>query len=513
MGSEPKLMNTNKKLGNLIQQIRLKRGMTQIQLAKAMQTSQSAINRIEQGRQNLSLETIRRLGQVLQQSLISLDDKNISLRIHGGRRLGGEITVRSAKNTTLALMFAALLNKGKTTLKEASRVEEILRIAEVFESIGVSIRWKGNDLEIKRPARFDIGNLNDEACIKTRSAMMLIGPLSGEIRKFTVPFAGGCRLGRRSISGHAYALEELGVIVQTTDDFYQINARLNPAPKPIVMYESGDTATINTLLAAARVDGPTILRMASSNYQVQDACVFLKKLGIGIKGIGHSTLAVEGKGKLARKDLSYWPAEDPVEAMTIISAAITTDSEVVVKRVPLNFLELEFLKIAKMGGRIEILNEYKGRNGQLRLGDILVHRHGGKLKALEDKISCRPYPGLNIDHLPYFVPIAATADGTTLIHDWVYENRAIYYTELNRIGAEVQLADPHRVYVHGPTNWHPTDLSCPPAIRPATINLIGMLAADGVSTLRNIYTINRGYENIAQTFNDLGARIEIIREI
>ena len=95
----------------------------------------------------------------------------------------------------------------------------------------------------------------------------------------------------------------------------------------------------------------------------------------------------------------------------------------------------------------------------------------------------------------------------------VYENRALYYTELNRIGANVQLADPHRVYVHGPTKWHATDLSCPPAIRPATINLIGMLAAPGISTLRNIYTINRGYENIAETFNNLGARIEIIKDI
>ena len=508
-----KIVNTNKKLGLLIQQIRLRRGLTQIQLAQSMQTSQSAINRIEQGRQNLSLETIKRLGQVLQQTLIHFNDKNISLRIYGGRRLSGEITINSAKNTTLALMFAALLNKGKTTLKSAPRVEEILRIAEVFESIGVSVRWKKNDLEIKRPARFDIGNINDEACLKTRSAMMLIGPLAGEIRKFTIPFAGGCRLGRRSISGHAYALQELGINIKTANDFYQIAARLSGSSKPIIMYESGDTATVNAILAASRIDGSTILKMASSNYQVQDVCIFLKKLGIGIKDIGHSTLTIEGTSKLAKKDISYWPAEDPVEAMTIISAAITTDSEIIIRRVPLDFLELEFLKIAKMGGKIEILQEYKGRNNYLRLGDIVVHRHNGRLQALEDKISCRPYPGLNIDHLPYFVPIAASAHGTTLIHDWVYENRAIYYTELNRIGADVQLADPHRVYVHGPTEWHATDLSCPPAIRPATINLVGMLAASGVSTLRNIYTINRGYENIAQTFNDLGAQIEIIKDI
>ena len=506
-------MNTNKKIGRLIQQVRQQRGLTQAQLAKMMSTSQSAINRIEHGKQNLSLETVKRFSQVLQQALVNFNEKNISLRINGGRKLSGEAIVDSAKNTTLALMFAALLNSGKTTLRGASRVEEIFRIIEVFESIGVSARWVGDDLEIKRPARFDIGNIDDEACMKTRSAMMLIGPLAGEIRKFTIPFSGGCRLGKRSINAHAYALEEMGVNINTTDDFYQISSRLRKAARPVTMYESGDTATINAILAAARVEGPTLLRMASSNYQVQDVCAFLKQLGVNAKWLDSSILMIEGKGKLIKKDIEYWPAEDPVKAMTLIAAAITTDSEITVRRAPLDFLELELLKISKMGCKVEILREYKGRNRQLRLGDILVHQHGGNLTALEDKISCRPYPGINIDHLPYFVPIAATAAGTTLIHDWVYENRAIYYTELNRIGADVQLADPHRVYVHGPTKWYAADLSCPPAIRPATVNLIGMLAAPGMSTLRNIYTINRGYENIAKTFNDLGADIEIIKDI
>lgn len=506
-------MNTNKKLGQLIQQIRQQRGLTQLQLAKMMQTSQSAINRIEHGKQNLSLDTIKRFGQVLQQALVNFNEKNISLRINGGRRLNGETTIESAKNTTLALMFAALLNRGKTTLKNASRVEEIFRIIEVFESIGVNVRWIDDDLEIKRPLRFDIGNIDDEACMKTRSAMMLIGPLAAEIRKFTIPFSGGCRLGKRSINAHAYALEEIGVTIKTTNDFYQINSRLNKSNRPIIMYESGDTATINVLLAAACVEGLTTIKFASSNYQVQDVCIFLQQLGINVKWANNSVLIIEGTGKPIKKNIDYWPAEDPVKAMTILSAAITTDSEIIIKRAPLEFLELELLKINKMGCKTKILKEYRGKNKHLRLADILVNRHNGNLTALEDKISCRPFPGLNIDHLPYFVPIAASAKGSTLIHDWVYENRAIYYTELTRVGANIQLADPHRVYVYGPTKWHAADLSCPPAIRPATINLIGMLAAPGISMLRNIYTINRGYENIAKTFNDLGAQIEIVKDI
>jgi UDP-N-acetylglucosamine 1-carboxyvinyltransferase len=123
------------------------------------------------------------------------------------------------------------------------------------------------------------------------------------------------------------------------------------------------------------------------------------------------------------------------------------------------------------------------------------------------------YPGLNQDNLPYFVPIAAVAHGRTLIHDWTYENRAIYYTEMTKVGASVELADPHRVYITGPTKFSKADVVCPPALRPASLLLIGMLAADGVSILRNVYTINRGYEDVAERLNALGAHITVMHEM
>ena len=114
---------------------------------------------------------------------------------------------------------------------------------------------------------------------------------------------------------------------------------------------------------------------------------------------------------------------------------------------------------------------------------------------------------------PYFVPIAALARGRTLIHDWMYENRAIYYTEMTKVGMQVELADPHRLYIEGPTHFRAADVVCPPALRPASLLLIGMLAADGVSTLRNIYTIQRGYEDLAERLNSLGARITVLHEL
>jgi UDP-N-acetylglucosamine 1-carboxyvinyltransferase len=124
-----------------------------------------------------------------------------------------------------------------------------------------------------------------------------------------------------------------------------------------------------------------------------------------------------------------------------------------------------------------------------------------------------PFPGLNIDNLPFFAVIAATAQGQTMLHDWVYENRAIYLTELTKLGANVKLMDPHRVLIEGPTRWSGAELVCPPAVRPAVVILLAMLAAKGTSVLRNVYVINRGYEDLAERLNRLGARIETFRDI
>ena len=116
-------------------------------------------------------------------------------------------------------------------------------------------------------------------------------------------------------------------------------------------------------------------------------------------------------------------------------------------------------------------------------------------------------------NLPYFVPIAGVAQGRTLIHDWMYENRALYYTEMTKVGMTVELADPHRLFVIGPTKFSRADVVCPPALRPASLLLIGMLVAEGISTLRNVYTINRGYEDLAERLNKLGARIQVFSDI
>lgn len=507
------MQETNERLGSLISELRQMRNMTQSELAIRLGTSQSAVNRIEKGGQNLSLDMLSRISDVLHKPLITVGDQGVNLKIEGGHELSGEITLKTSKNAAVGLLCASLLNKGKTTFKSFPRIEEVFRIIEVLESIGVKARWlEGNDLELKRPATLKMDSLNAKAARKTRSVLMMIGPLMHELKEFKIPYAGGCKLGERSVQPHLYELEEFGVDIEAKNKYYRV-ASSPKRPEHLVLYESGDTVTENVVMAAARGKGTTTLQFASANYMVQDVCGYLQALGVKIKGLGTTDLEITGVEGEIKKDIVYSPAEDPIEAMFFVSAAVTTNSKITIRRVPIDFMALEMQKLKKMGLQFDQSSTYLARNGFTKLVDLTIHKHNGSLKALTGKVYARPYPGLNIDNLPYFVPIACVAKGRTLIHDWTYENRAIYYTELTKIGANMQLADPHRVYINGPTKFTRADLASPPALRPASLLLIGMLAAEGKSMLRNVYTINRGYEDLAKRLNSLGAQIEVVNDI
>jgi UDP-N-acetylglucosamine 1-carboxyvinyltransferase len=508
-------MNTDFKsrVGDLIQEARQGRNMTQQQLADALGTSQSAINRIEKGGQNVSLEMLARIGDVLSSSIVSLNTSGtLNFRVHGGKKLSGEIEVKTSKNAAVGLLCAALLNRGTTTLRRMPRIEEVNRLIEVLTSIGVHVKWlnDSNDLEIKPPKRFKFDSIDSGAGRKTRSIIMFMGALMHLTREFRLPFAGGCKLGERTIRPHLFALEEFGLSVDTTTGWYNCTSRPKN-PGKVVMYESGNTPTENAIIAAARTDGVVEIRRAASNYMVVDVCHFLVKLGVKVEGIGTHTLRIHGV-KDINKNVEFYPSEDPIEAMTFLSIAATTNSPIIIRRAPVDYLDLELLKLQKMGFKFKLSETYKARNGQINLVDITCYEHEG-LVALEDKIEAHDDPGMNMDNLPYFVPIAASAKGRTLIHDWAYENRAIYFTELSKLNANVSLVDIHRVNVTGPTHWRAAEVICPPALRPAVLVLIGMLAAEGTSVLRNVYSINRGYEDLAERLNSLGAQIETFREI
>jgi UDP-N-acetylglucosamine 1-carboxyvinyltransferase len=433
----------------------------------------------------------------------------MNYHVTGGKKLSGEVTTNISKNAAVALLCASLLNKGTTTLKRMPRIEELKRLIEVLESIGVKVVWEENgDITITPPPKIDLSHINRESAERTRSIAMFIAPLVHLIGSFDLPAPSGCDLGKRSLGAHIDALAKLGIEITGNEDAHTYHAETGELhASEIVMSEASDTGVENVLMAAAKIPGTTTIKFASANYMVQDLCVFLQACGVAIEGIGTSTLIVHGVADINAAIVGI-PSEDPIESMFFISLAATTHSELTIRRCPIDFLELELLTLEHMGLRYERGNVYIAENGRARLVDLIIHP--SELHAPAEKIHSMPYPGINADNLPFFVPVATQAKGRTHILDWMYDGRAIHYMEMKKLGADILLADPHRVYIEGPTPLYGADIKAPPALRPATILLIGMLAAEGESTLQDVYPINRGYENLHQRLKALGASIEAV---
>lgn len=432
------------------------------------------------------------------------------LIIEGGKKLNGDLNNQSAKNSALAIICAAAMIKGNVTITDVPQIEEVERITELLVSIGVRItKVKPGTILIDASRKLQLDKIDRHASEVTRASLMLLGALAHRERKYKLYRSGGCKLGNRTVRPHLFALGKLGVKVRTAPGYYEVENAEYLKGDTIVMYESGDTATSNAIMGAVLAKGKTTIKMASANYQVQDLCHFLVRAGAKITGIGTTTLVIDGVNKLHEvKEYPIMP--DPIVAMTLISAAIVTRSRITIKNCPYEFLELELYKLQVMGQKVIIKNKHLSKSGVFELVDVEVIP--SSLKALPDKIECRPFPGLNIDNLPLFIPILATAKGRTLVHDWVYENRAIYSTELKKLGVNVDLVDTHRLWVEGPAKFVPAEIDAPPALRPAVNVLITMLAAKGRSILHNTYPIDRGYENLYEVLKKAGAKIEVIND-
>ncbi|MBU2329939.1 UDP-N-acetylglucosamine 1-carboxyvinyltransferase, partial [Patescibacteria group bacterium] len=288
-----------------------------------------------------------------------------SFVVDGGHTLSGTVVTNCSKNGAVALLAASLLNKGTTTLRRVPRIEEVHRLIEVLRSIGVSIEWQEKDLSIKTPETLSLDTIDSAAAVRTRSILMFIGPLLHQFPSFELPQSGGCTLGQRSVRPHLWALEKFGVAIETLTDRFQISHD-DLSPAEVVLYESSDTATINSLFAAAGIEGTSVIRYASANYQVQEVCGFLQALGISIEGIGTTTLTITGKKDIST-DVTYSVGEDPIDSMFFIAAAITTRSSLLIRNAPIEFLEVELAVLEKMGLSFTITDAGISENGITKL--------------------------------------------------------------------------------------------------------------------------------------------------
>lgn len=418
--------------------------------------------------------------------------------IKGGKKLNGEVEIGGYKNAAGAVLSATLLTDKECVIDNLPLVEDVLNLIKVLESIGAEISWIGErKIKIRAGNKVDPEKMNYDLINKMRVSVLLIGPLLARFRHFKIPHPGGDKIGARSIETHLEALKMLGAEIKTGDNFYEFSAE-NLKNREVVLKEFSVTATENLLMAASLIPGKTVIKIAAAEPQVQDTASILKKMGSEITGVGSHTIEITGKKSLSGAIHSIIP--DPLEAGTFIAAAAATGGNVEIKNVVPEHLLLFLEKLKDIGVIFELFYTNKSFENQ-KIANIIV-KPAQNFKAT--KIQALPYPGFPTDLQPMTSVLLTQAEGKSLVHDPLFEARFGYAQELKKMGASIEITDPHRAFIFGPAKLKGAKISSPD-IRAGAALVIAGLIAEGETEISDIFQIDRGYEKIEEKLRKLGA--------
>ena len=322
--------------------------------------------------------------------------------------------------------------------------------------------------------------------------MVFFGSLLARFKNFKISSPGGDVIGLRPISTQLKALENLGAKIKKEGNIYNVE-RGDLLGKEIVLGEFSPTATEAVIMSAVLAKGKTIIKGAASELSVQDLGNMISKMGAKIKGLGTHTIEIEGVEKL--QGCTHIIAPDHLEAGTFIVAGALTPGKVVVKNINFDYLDMFLHKLGEVGVKFQ-----RGEN------QITVF-HSPELKPI--KLQAMPHPGFPTDLLPIVIPLLTKAEGKSLIHDPLYENRFSYVLELRKMGGDIEMVDPHRAFVFGPKKLSGINIDSLD-IRAGASLLIAALMAEGTTTINNVFQIDRGYERIEERLQNLGADIKRI---
>ncbi len=411
--------------------------------------------------------------------------------ITGGKELKGSISVSGSKNAATPILAATLLTSHTTTLHNIPRIEDVFRMLEILESMGVSVEWVGEHSVAITPGQYDVTKLDQHLVKKLRSSILLLGSLSATQDRFVVSHPGGCVIGARPVDTHMDALRKLGVIVETTEKGYQIDARKRQAGK-VVLRESSVTATENILMVAATLPEVTTVKLAACEPHVEDLARFLVSLGATIEGISTTTLIVTGKKDLQGSEYTIIP--DANEAATFLILGAATGSAITVENAREEHLDAVLEKLKEFGVGFQVTD------------NSITVVPTDKLTAVS-KVDTRVYPGIPTDVQAPFGILATQAEGETLIHDPLFEGRFNYVQELEKMGGHAKVLNPHQVIIHGKTSLKGTRIKSFD-LRAGAALIIAALTAEGTTTIEEIYQVDRGYERIEERLQLIGADIK-----
>jgi len=413
--------------------------------------------------------------------------------IKGKNKLEGIVEVSGAKNDAGPVLTATLLSKEPFTIDNLPLVEDVFKMLKVLEDIGVEVEWiSKKKVRIKAGEKVDPEKIDHSLIGQTRVSVLLIGPLISRFKKFKISHPGGDRIGLRPITTHLEALRKLGVEIEDDGYFYHFNGE-NLKNSEIVLEEFSVTATENLMMLAAGIEGKTVIKGAAAEPHVQDLGEMIKNMGAKVEGLGTHIIEIEGTKNL--KGISHKIISDYVETGTFIVASALTPGIVKVKNAILNHLDLFLAKLEEIGVLFE-----KGK-------DFVKVDFSPNLKAT--RVQALPYPGFPTDLLPIVAPLLTQAKGRSLIHDPLYENRLNFTQELRKMGADIEIVDPHRAFVFGKTPLKGVRIESWDIRAGASLIIAGLLA-EGKTTIGNVYQIDRGYEKIEEKLQKLGANIKRI---
>lgn len=420
-------------------------------------------------------------------------------RITGGLPLHGDITATGNKNAALPLLSACLLTDEPVILHNVPDIGDVRNMRMLLESLGVTIEaldthsWRVHAAEVRR------ADLDPDICRRIRASILLAGPMLNRTGRIDLPPPGGDVIGRRRVDTHFLALGKLGADIRYSDREFTMSAPRRLHGADILLDEASVTATENAIMAAVMASGRTILRNAASEPHIQDLCHLLNALGGRIDNIGSNTLTIDGVDRLHGGEFRI--GADYIEVVSYIAAAAVTGGSVRVHQAAPEHLDMIRLVFGRLGVAWEVDDKtvVVPQEQPLEIHPDL----GGYIP----EISVMPWPAFPTDLVSIAIVIASQARGTVLLHDWMYPSRMFFIDKLVSMGARIILCDPHRCIVEGPTRLIGEQLESPD-IRAGMSLVLAALAADGVSTIRNIGQIDRGYERIDEKLRSLGAQIE-----
>lgn len=430
----------------------------------------------------------------------------MDIKVYGKQVLSGEVYPSGSKNSAVALIPASLLFTQKVKLENIPEITDVARMVSIMKKLGSEIYWdkkekvieiENKDISFKGLDKDDLGNM--------RGTSLFWGPMLARLKKVKFEdLPGGCTLGLRPLSPQYKAFRDLGVVVKEASCSVEMDATKAQARR-IWLTEISPTATENVVMLAVGLSGETRIIGAASEPQVQDLCNFLSKGGVNISGIGSSVLKI--KGGLPNCSVAYSLLSDHNEIATFLALGAATGGKIKVHKAMPDMMVNVFNVFEKFGIKIH----YEGNVAVVEAGQkvkISDEANGGTLI-----VRGQPWPGLPIDILPLFIPLALSAkNGQVLFHNWMYEAGLFWTSELQKLGANIIMSDPHRVVVVAGNKLCGATLEAPYIIRAVVAMVLAAMIAEGETTILDADTLYRGHPRFAENLRNLGAKIKVLKE-